>query len=263
MDLGQMFHQIPLWLFYAVTVAIVMFSVVCGLLMGRTIRQRGIDEKEAPIGAIVGAMLGLLAFILALSFSMAATRFDTRKQLLLDEVNTLGTTFLRTDLLPASQRAESRKLLKAYVDIRVNASQHSEQLSQTLLDSEAIHERLWSQITALSKQSNDPVLLALYIQSLNDVIDLHSKRVTVALQYHIPGPIWVMLYIVTILTMISVGYQFGATGTNSWMITLFLALSFSAVIMLIADLDRSTSGVLKVSQKPLIDFQKQLRTLDL
>ncbi len=121
MDLGQMFHQIPLWLFYAVTVAIVMFSVVCGLLMGRTIRQRGIDEKEAPIGAIVGAMLGLLAFILALSFSMAATRFDTQKQLLLDEVNAIGTTFLRTDLLPASQRADARKLLKEYVDIRVNA----------------------------------------------------------------------------------------------------------------------------------------------
>jgi hypothetical protein len=161
MDLGQMFQQIPLWLFYAITVVIVMLSVVCGFLMGRTTRQRGLDAKEAPLGAIVGAMLGLPAFILALSFSMAATRFDTRRQLLGDEVNAIGTTFLRTDLLPVSQRAESQKLLKEYVDIRVKAIQQPQQLSRSLAASEAIHERLWSQITALLEQSNEPVLLAL------------------------------------------------------------------------------------------------------
>jgi len=92
---------------------------------------------------------------------MAATRFDTRKQLLLDEVNTIGTTCLRTDLLPVSQRVESQKLLKEYVGIRVKAIQQPQQLSRSLAACEAIHERFWSQITALFEQSNEPVLLAL------------------------------------------------------------------------------------------------------
>ena len=253
-----MFHQLPLWLFYVTTVVIVFLSVASGFLLGSYIRRRKKSEKEAPVGTIVGAMLGLLAFILAFTFGMAASRFDARKQLLLDEVNAIGTVFLRADFLPDSQRTETQMLLRKYVDIRAEVVRHPEKLPQALVDSEALQDQLWSQVTALSKQTNDSILLGLYIQSLNEIIDLHSKRVTVALQYRIPGSIWLALYFVTILAMAAVGYHFGISGAGSLWISLVLALAFSAVILLIADLDRATGGLLKVSQKPMFELQQKL-----
>lgn len=251
-------NQLPFWLFYVMTVVIVLLSALSGLRLGSYIRRRKKGETEAPVGAIVGSLLGLLAFILAFTFGMAASRFDSRKQLLLDEVNAIGTAFLRTDFLPEPQRTETRKLLRRYVDIRTEAVRQPEKLPQAMVDSEMLHNQLWSQVSALSNQNNNSILLGLYIQSLNEVIDFHSKRVTVGFQYHIPDSIWLALYFVTILAMAAVGYHFGITGSGSFWITLVLALAFSAVILLIADLDRSTEGLLKVNQKPMIELQQKL-----
>jgi len=260
MKIELLFNEISLGLLYIITVVIVLLSVVCGLRLARYIRRQEKRGPEAPVGSIVAAILGLLAFILAFTFGMASSRYDTRKQLLLDEVNAIGTAFLRTDFLPETQRRESRKLLKKYVDIRVEVVNQPEKMPQAIVDSELIHDRLWSQLTPLSNQANNSILVGLYVQSLNEVIDLHSKRVTVGLQYHIPGTIWLTLYFVTILAMAAVGYQFGLADTSSWLSILLLALSFSAVILLIADLDRVSEGFLKLSQKPMFSLQHKLST---
>ena len=262
MNIELLFQKTPLWIFYSITVFIVMGSIAGGLRLGSNVRRQGKSETESSIGTVAGAMLGLLAFMLAFTFGIAASRFEVRKQFLLDEVNAIGTVFLRTDFLPEPQRTVSRKLLKEYVDIRVEATLQPKKLPQALMNSEAIHERLWSQVTALSKQRNDDIL-GLCIQSLNDVIDLHTIRVTVGLQYRIHWAIWLMLYSVTILTMTAVGYQFGITGTKRWLIILLLAISFSAVILLIADLDRTTNGLIKVSQKPMIELQQKISKMAL
>jgi hypothetical protein len=258
MKIDLLFHQLPLWFLYVITVAIVLLSFFSGLRFAIHIRRCKKSETEAPVGSIVGAMLGLLAFILAFTFGMTASRFDARKQLLLDEVNTIGTVYLRTEFLPEPQRAETQKVLRKYVDIRTEAVRQPEKLPQALVDSEALHEQLWSQVTSLSKQASDSILIGLYIQSLNDLIDLHSKRVTVALQYRVPGAIWLALYFVTILAMAAVGYHFGIAGTGSFLISLVLALAFSAIILLIADLDRAGKGLITVSQKPMIELQQKL-----
>ena len=76
------------------------FSVECGYRLGKYRRSRHEQEKEAPLGTMVGATLGLLAFILAFTFGLAAARFDTRRQVLLDEANAIGTTYLRAGILP-------------------------------------------------------------------------------------------------------------------------------------------------------------------
>jgi hypothetical protein len=131
-------------------------------------------------------------------------------------------------------------------------------LPQALVDSVALHDQLWSQVTDLSEQYKDSVLFGLYTQALNDVIDLHTKRVTVALQYRIPSSIWLALYFLTILAMAAVGYHFGISGSGNYWISLLLAFAFSAIILLIADLDRPLEGLLKVNQKPMIELQQQL-----
>jgi hypothetical protein len=144
MNIEPVLNQLPLWFLYVSTVVIVFLAVVIGFRWGSHIRRHKKSETDVPIGTIVGAMLGLLAFILAFTFGMAASRIDVRKQLLLDEVNSIGTAYLRADFLPTPQRTETRMLLRKYVDIRLDVELHPEKLSQALVDYVALHAQLWS-----------------------------------------------------------------------------------------------------------------------
>ena len=252
MDATGIVDMLPLWALYLVTVAIVLLSVEVGWRLGRLRRRRAENEKDAPIGAVVGAALGLLAFLLAFTFGMSASRFDTRKQMVLQESNAIGTTYLRADMLPEPQRSEVRNLLREYAALHargVTAIMTSEVMTQ----SGVIQDRLWADAVVLGGQSPNSIVIGLFIQALNDMIDLDAARITAG-RNRIPETIWMALYLVTILTMAAMGYQFGLTGTRSWAVTIILALVFAAVFLLIADLDRPQSGFLKVSQQPMIDL---------
>lgn len=245
---------------YIVVVCAVFLSIMLGYALGNFIQRKRKGIQEAKIGSIIGALLGLLAFILAFTFGSVTSRFDAKKQLLLDEVNAIGTTFLRTDFLAESERDEAKELLRKYVDLRVEVLKGPAKLPQIISESEKIQSQLWSQLSSAPNRETDHILLALYIQSLNDVIDFHTKRVTVGLQYRIPGIIWMTLYFITILTMLAVGYEFGLNSVKSILISVILALAFSAVIVLIADLDRGASGTLQVDQRPIIELQQKLNS---
>jgi len=246
------FDALPLWALYAITAAIVLLSSEAGWRFGNYRRQRPQHEKQAPIGAVVGAMLGLLAFLLAFTFGMAATRYDTRKELVLQEANAIGTTYLRAEMLPEPQRSEIRDLLREYAALRVGGVT-SLMTPEVMAKSAALHDRLWASAVSATEKDPNSILGGLFVQSLNEMIDLDATRVTAG-RNQIPYSIWMMLYMVTILTMAAMGYQFGLTGERSWPITLFLVLALSAVMVLIADLDRPQAGFLQVSQQAMIDL---------
>ena len=103
---------------------LVLVSVEAGYRWARYQQTRSQQEKEAPVGAMVGATLGLLAFLLAITFAMAAESFHARRVALLDEVNAIRTAYLRTDLIVEPQRTEVRKLLAEYVDERLHGSEY-------------------------------------------------------------------------------------------------------------------------------------------
>ena len=106
---------LPLWALFMAILLLVLLAIEGGYRLGQYRRSRSEQEKEAPVGAMVGATLGLLAFMLAFTFGLAAARFDTRRQLLLDEANAIGTTYLRAGMLP-NQREDILALLRDYVD---------------------------------------------------------------------------------------------------------------------------------------------------
>src|SRR5262245_51295921 len=123
MDSTSLLDRLPLWGLFLATVAVVAASVEVGFQLGQYRRQQTDQEKEAPVGAIVGATLGLLAFMLAFTFGLASSRFDARRSVVLEESNAIGTTYLRAGLLPEPNAKEIRKLLREYVDVRLNAVQ--------------------------------------------------------------------------------------------------------------------------------------------
>jgi len=248
---------LPLWLLYLVVATIVVLSIEPGWRLGNHQRQRHAEEGKAPVNAPVGATIGLLAFLLAFTFGMAATRYDNRKAVVLQEANAIGTTYLRTDFLPDVFRSEARTALREYLKLRTGGAA-AIMSPEGMAQSAALHDQLWS-IATHAETISDTVSVGLFVQSLNDVIDLDTIRVT-ANRNRIPDSIWLMLVVVTIFSMAAMGYEFGLTGVRSWIVTILMTIVFTTVIMLIADLDQAQAGLLQVSQQPLIDLLNKIGT---
>lgn len=243
--------KLPFWALFLLSALIATLSIELGWRIGFQRQKQGKAEKQAPTGAAVGSTLGLLAFLLAFTFGMAAARFDTRKQNVLNEANAIGTTYLRADFLPEAARDEVRSLLREYVVLRsggMSAIMSQEGMEKTA----ALQDQVWA-VSASAMNTKDTVSTAIYIESLNQMIDLDAARV-VGLRNRIPSSIWLALGVVTFFAMASMGYEFGLSGQRSWVVTILLVIVFTAVIVLIVDLDRPQTGLIQVSQQPLIDL---------
>jgi len=247
---------LPLWALFIVILLVVLLSVECGYRLGRYRRGRQEQEKETPVGTMVGATLGLLAFILAFTFGLAAARFDTRRQVLLDEANAIGTTYLRAGMLP-DRGEQIRGLLRDYVGTRLDAVR-SGNVAEGVLRSESIQQQVWAEAEAVGEKNPNSIVVGLFVQSLNEMIDLHAKRVQAGIRSRIPGAIWLGLFAVAVLSLAAMGYLEGLSGTRRSLAIIAVAIAFSVVIELIADLDRPQEGILRVSQQALVDVQKSM-----
>ena len=248
---------VPLWVVFIAAIVAIVFANECGYRLGRARGRRTDRESESPVGGMVGAEFGLLAFLLAFTFGIAASRFDTRRQILLDEANAIGTTYLRAEMLPDPHRAEVRRLLRDYVDVRLGAAQGAS-VDEAIRHSEDLHGRLWAEAVAAAEKDPRSVPIGLFVQALNEVIDLHARRVTATLRSRIPTPVWVVLGGVAILAFVAMGYHIGLIRTTRSPGILVVALTFAAVIWLVVDLDRPGQGWLSVSQQPMIVLRRTM-----
>jgi hypothetical protein len=146
------------------------------------------------------------------------------------------------------------------VEVRLSLIQ-PRQAEQAIRKSTLLQERLWAQTVKAVKQSFDSNAAGLLVQSVNEVIAVHARRVNLGLRTRVPTTIWVALYLVSILSMGAVGYHTGVVGKWRSLATLPLVLAFSAVMLLIADLDRPQEGLLRVSQQAMIDLRDSFRPL--
>lgn len=257
MDFGLVIYSMPLWLLFVLTTAISLAAVEAGVRLANTAITRQSQDPEGPLGTVVGAVLGLLAFILAFTFILASTRFDTRKQLVLDSANSLSTTYLRAGLLPDHQKREVRRLLLDYVESVLDVK--STNVPMVLKRVEDIQDKLWQQTESLSQVDMDSELRSLFVTSLNETLDLHSSRKTVALDYRIPSTIWLAVFALMAVSMVIVGYQVGMSRSRRLRGMPIMVLAFSLVIVMIADMDRPITGHFTVNQQPLIDVRDMIR----
>jgi hypothetical protein len=252
---------VPVWVILVATIIVVVFAIEAGFRLGLRVRRRSEDEKESSVSAIAGAILALTGFMLAFTFGISSDRLQDRKKLVREEANAIGTAWLRSDFLPEPDRAEAKGLFGKYVDIRLAAAQGRDfdQMQNRLDESSQIQNRLWDTAVKNARLDMNSDVAALYIESLNEVINIHTLRAAVALHPQIPGMIWLVLYALVILGMIATGYQTAITGSarRSRAVSL-LAVSFSLVIALIAMLDRPQSDVIKVPQGSLVDLRASM-----
>lgn len=247
---------LPLWLLMALTFAGSGLALELGYRFGLR-RHNHTPEKKTPVGTIVGAILALFAFLLAFTFGSAGNRFESRRQAVLDEANAIGTTYLRAQMLHEPQRAESLKLLREYVDVRVEGVREA-RIAETVKRSEKIQAALWVEARKEAEAHPTPIT-ATYIVALNQMIDIHSTRVQVGITNRVPSTIWLGLYALSFLGMASVGYQTGLVGTRRSPAMAVLVVAFAGVMFLIADLDRPNAGFISVSQDAMTGLRESMK----
>lgn len=252
--------DLSLGLFFFGTAALVVLSVEIGFRLGRAAHRRSEAEKESPVAAMAGTILGLVAFLLAFTFGIASSRLDTRKQLIRDEANAIETTFLRAEFLEPPDREEVKRLLARYLDERlaVADARTMEEIDAIVLRAGEIHDRLWEIAVEHGRRELNSDVAALYIDSLNETFNLHHQRVAVGVQTRIPLGVWAALYLLSVFGMLSMGYQEGVTGSKRSAASLILAISFAPVTSLIAAIDRPLTSGFRVSQQPLVDVRGRM-----
>lgn len=263
MRTAHLLEGLPLWLVFVGTVALVLLSIYGGILLARFRRRRSKKDEGTPVSAIVGATSALLAFLLTFTFGLTASRYDARRELLLDEINAIETTFLRTGLIPEPHGSEVRALLREYVDLRVDLAGHPEHLAQAIQQSERLQGLMWPHAEALATADlkNGPIA-ALFVASLNQMFDMQTKRITVGVFHRMPPVMWIALFALMIFSMIEVGYLLGMFDHVNWLLVLMLSLALSTVILLIVDLDRAGArgtALIKVDLQPMTDLQQRMQ----
>lgn len=247
------FGYISLWGFFFLTIFVCFLVIEAGYRLGISSAKRPLQKRSIPIESLIGAKLGLLAFILAFTFNLALNHFDARRQTVLEEANAIGTTYLRAGYLVEPYQSTIRKLLKEYVALRLSIVSRTD-LQPALKQNEIIQNKLWDQILQLVDAGYKTPVESLAIQSLNEVIDLHAKRLLLVFGMTIPGEIWIVLVFVLLSSMAILGYISGLKGSRSILVNYSLAVTFACVLFLIVDLDYPREGYISVSQQPLIDL---------
>ena len=207
-----------------------------GYRMGKRVPAREDEAAKSEIGGYQGAVLGLLALLLGFTFSMALNHYDLRRNLVVQEANSIGTTYLRASFLPGEARDVSRRLLRDYVGLRVRDAGALADQSSLHKQVAGIQAALWKQAEGAAGVAPTPITVS-YIASLNEMIDLASTRLA-AVRYRVPGALWLLLLIVALFGMWAAGFSAGVNGKRAIFLTVGLPVLITLVLLLISDISR-------------------------
>ncbi|MFL5739790.1 MAG: hypothetical protein ACJ75B_06205 [Flavisolibacter sp.] len=251
--------SLPSWIIFICTLLVGMGVVSLGVWFTRYRMKRLGKENVGSLGFILGALLSLLSFLLGLTYSITQSRYAERKHLVVEQAKIIETCYLRTSLLPDSQKLESQRILSNYVDLLVGANSLAG-IEKKISQLDTLHLHLWYQASSLTLTHMDPELRALYVGSVNDVLNIFGERKTVAFVFRIPAAIWIVLVLLYISSMFILGSEIDPHKIRYTFHVPILAACFALVITLIGDMDSTTkTSNFIVTQQPLMDVQNLIR----
>ena len=230
--------------------AIIFILIIIFYLFGHRLRRKRIEknphESSIELGAINGTLLGLLGLLLAFTFGMASSRFDTRRQIVTEEANNIGTVILRTDIYPDSVRQLLRDNLKQYVEARIafyKAGLNQERIAEGSNKTDSLSHKIWLTAANYARVNDVITRTSQLIPALNNMIDITTTR-RAATEATIPDSIMYFLFILCICSAFLLGYD--NKHKIDWIVVMGLAVMLSATVFTIIDLDRPRSGLIKM-----------------
>ena len=255
----ELLDQFPILWVYIGTVVIVLVAAEIGFQIGSWAQRRDPEMGKVLLtGPVVGGMLGLMAFLLAFCIGIVINQHNERKAMVVTDANAIGTAYLRADFLNENDRNATHALMQEYVEVRLAAAADLTLFDSSRTRSEEIHSQLWSIVSQNVAQGEDSAIMALFVDSINEVIDVHTLRLT-AIDLRLPRQLGIVLYAATLFSFLLVGVSSSANGKRDTITILLFALAFVTVFILIIDLDRPQEGLLTVSQSALSDLLQQMK----
>jgi hypothetical protein len=242
---------------FIATVAATLVAFECGLRFGRWRSQQPDPEPQLPVRTLVASILSLLAFILGFVFGLASNHHDSRSQAVFDEAIAIGTAYHRADFLPDTERVHVRRLLREYVDLRVEAGRAANRIEK-IAQLRHLQKQIWAQAVTVGKKDFGPPSPAPLIQAISEVIDVHGERVLADVRARVPFRVWLTLYGIMALCIAAAGYQAGLAGARRSVAAVAYAFVFAGVIVLIAAGDVPGTDQLRSSHQALIDLRARL-----
>lgn len=218
-----------------------------GYWLGRRRAAQGKAQMEG-VGVVVGGLLGLLAFVLALTLSFANTRFAERRAGSLAETNAIGTAWLRAEAIGDPRGVAIARLLEQYTRLRVSYVQVDNDpvaIDDLSRQTNTLQTKIWGHMSAIVRQRTDPVAVAL-MASLNDTFDMTAAE-RFAYTMRLPAPVFWLLVGMSLLGMAALGYQFGLRGQAVPVLVLLLAGTWTVLIVGILDLASPRLGAIRNS----------------
>lgn len=265
MDLSRLMDHVPIWAFLVGTSAIALLSLEVGHRVGSRRRRLAEHETDGPVGTVVGATIGLLGFMVALTLGAAGSRLDARKDAMIDAVNAIESAYRVAELVPEPHRSETRALLREYVGVRVEMPKYygtPDEFAKLDAKARVLQKSLWSHAEALAAEDRSSEVYSLYTTSLNEVFQLYNRRNVLGAQHRIPQLVWGVLTLVTVISMVGVGFQFGLSGNRSIVADLTLSITFALVMTVIFDLDQPAKGMIGVSEQPMQELYERMKAAD-
>lgn len=256
--------QVPILLIFVGSVLTQMVFIEFGFRYG-TIKKSGpVKAQMAQVRAIMGASLGLLAFMLAFNFSIAQQHFEERTQAYMLEVSAIDSAFRGADLIGQGSSAEAKEVLLNFAKLRLELVQASrdgkmDAAIRMVRESERMHDHLWSIAEASMEGQGGGEDSGIFAQSVLAMINAHDARLQAGLFNRISPVIWLTLFLMSLLSMVVMGYQAGLTGTRSTLATWTLAITFSAVMTLITDLDRPNMTLFSLNQELMVELENRMQ----
>ena len=245
-----------------------LFVILALMEIGRRIgiHRRMVDPEAAGagLGAIEGAVFGLMGLLIAFTFSGAASRFDARRQLVGQEATTIGTAYLRLDLLPASYQPQLREDFRNYTEARIaifrDLRMDMAVAKENLGYSSDLQNKIWKEAVAGCREVNSPAVTTLVLSSLNDMIDITTTRM-VAAQTHPPVVIFYGLGLLVLATSLLSGYGMAGSKKRSWMHMMVYAVIMAATLYVILDIEYPRFGLIRLdaADQVLIDTRNSMR----
>jgi hypothetical protein len=218
-------------------------------LTGRVVDKTPTGSPGAERGVEIAAWLD--------AYPMAVDRFNVRRELMVDEANSVGTTDLRARMLPPAFSEPIRTILREYVDVRLEygrSGYDDAKFQRTVLRTKELQDQLWRHSVALAREARDPIT-SIFLQSLNETIDLSEKRLA-ALENRVPVPVSIMLVVIATLACTVVG---ATVRRRYWLAMLISPVMIAVAMGFIADLDSPRTGLIRVSQSSMDRLQQDLR----
>lgn len=239
-------------------------ALLACLEIGRRIGiRRAAQEGEAAragAGVVEGAVFALLGLLIAFTFSGAATRFDARRALIIEEANAIGTAYLRLDLLPAAAQADLRESFRHYLDARLAAYRaipDRTRMDAELARSVALQQEIWAKAVAASAGAQATMLL---LPALNGMFDITTTR-TMAGQTHPPLVLFGLLFGLALLGALLAGHAMSGGRARSWVHMATFAFALAGAVYVILDMEYPRLGLIRVDafDQVLVELRQTMR----